>query len=566
MTTPASMPSDPIKTASRVLVIGLDGATWTLLDPLMKSGRLPALSSLVSSGARGILESTIPPVTASAWSSFYTGRTPGHHGVFDFRKRMGKESTDRAWVNHGDISGPTIWDIASAQDKTSGLVNLPLTFPPVKVNGYMIGGMPVPPSKDEIGLPAGLIDEISRETGDYISDVDLLRGESPDVTDPEKCFEFVDQVGAAVEARGRAMKYLMEKYPTDLTFCVLVTPDRLSHLFWQVMVPREGAPPLTDWEKSLQDKMFDVLSKMDKVAGEIAGRMSDDDLVVVMSDHGFGHLEELLKLNVLLKKLGYLKFKPEVEGGLKRKVGRLLPESIKKPLRAVLGMNHPKHAGNGGEKKPFDPYSLIEWTETQAYSGGSVEQGVFLNVNEREPHGTVQMGGEYHRMRDSLIDDLSKAVHPSDGKPYFDWVEPRENIYSGEYLENAPDIIYQLRSYTTVIGEDAEPPLIGPWSQPRAGYHRREGVLILNGPMIKPGTELNKTGIENVAPTILNCWGLASDVEMDGKLINEALTAEFLENVPERRESFEEATGKFDPCDQSDAETEDLLKGLGYLN
>lgn len=554
------------KPATRVLIIGLDGASWDLLNPLMKSGDLPNLERLANSGAKGVLESTIPPVTASAWSSLYTGRTPGHHGVFDFRRRMRSESTDRAWVTSGSIGGPKLWEIANAQGKTVGLVNLPLTFPPVKVDGYMIGGMPVPATRDEIGYPRGLVDEIIRETGDYISDVDLLRGESPDVKDKEKCLEFVNQVGRATEVRARAIRYLMEKYPTDLTFFVMVAPDRLSHLFWQVLNPSKGDTDLADWEYDLKTKMVGVLRKVDEVVGEMTGKMSDEDLIVLMSDHGFGPLNEILKLNKLLSELGYLKFRPEVEHGLKKKIGRVLPEAVKKPLRAILGLDGIKGAKGSDSGKRFDPYSLISWRFTQAYSGGGVEQGIFLNVAGREPYGTVQFGAEYYQVREKLIAELRNLKHPDDNKPLFDWVEPRERIYSGEYLENAPDIMYGLRGYTMVIGEDAEPPMIGPWSQPRAGFHRREGILILRGPMIRSGASLAKTGIEDVVPTVLRCWGLKLDKGMDGDVIDEAIDTGFLLSVPLVKDSFEGQVKQEGPSCEDSQEMEDLLKGLGYLN
>jgi predicted AlkP superfamily phosphohydrolase/phosphomutase len=560
------MASSNLKPASRVLIIGLDGATWDLLEPLIKSGHLPNLEGLINSGTKGILESTIPPVTASAWSSFYTGRTPGHHGVYDFRRRMSSDSTDREWVTSGSIGGPKLWEIVNAQGKKVGLVNLPLTFPPVKVDGYMIGGMPVPPARDEIGYPKGLVDEIIRETGEYISDVDLLRGVSPDVKDPVKCGEFVEQVSRATEVGGKAVKYLMGKYPTDLTFFVLVAPDRLSHLFWQVLVPSKSDSGLDKWELELKTKMLGVLRKVDEVVGDIAGSMTDEDLIVVMSDHGFGPLKEILKLNKLLSEIGFLKFRPEVEGGLKKRIGRALPESVKKPLRAMFGMNGGKGAkGSGGESR-FDPYSLIDWKNTRAYSGGGVEQGIFLNIAGREPYGTVQLGAEYYQVREKLISELKKINHPGDSKPLFDWVEPRENIYSGEYLENAPDIMYGLRGYTMVIGEDAEPPMVGPWSQPRAGFHRREGILVLKGPMIGKGITLTKKGIENIAPTILRCWGLKLDKGMDGQVIDEAVDEGFLLQNPEQRESFEVHRKQAGPSCEDSQEMEDLLKGLGYLN
>ncbi len=548
-----------------MLLIGLDGATWTLLDPLISAGKLPGLSQLVNTGARGVLKSTIPPVTASAWSSLYTGRSPGRHGVFDFRRRMGPETTKRSWITSTGIGGMKFWEIAAAQGKTAGLVNLPLTFPPSPVNGYVIAGMPVPPARDDIGLPKGLIDEVIRETGEYVSDVDLLRGESPDVNDPEMCFKFVDQTEHALKVRGRALEYLMSVHPTDLTACVFVTPDRLSHLFWKVLVPEPSDPPLQKWEQELQGRMIEALRAMDSMVGEIIGRMSPDDLVVVISDHGFGPLNEILKLNRLLGNIGYLSFKPEVEGGLRRRVGRVLPESVKAPLRAVFGWGKNRMEG---DRKEFDPYSLLDWPNTRAYSGGSVEQGVFLNVNGREPYGTVEMGAEYHRVREDLLSELRKAKHPEDGTSLFDWVEPREKVYSGEQLELAPDIMFSLRGYRAVVGEDAEPPTMGPWSQPRAGFHRREGIYIMNGPMIQARATLEESRIEDIAPTILACWGLAADTGMDGKPIEDAVKPEFLEANPQKKQNFggpdvDKGAGV---CDEDADEMEDLLKGLGYLN
>jgi predicted AlkP superfamily phosphohydrolase/phosphomutase len=178
------------------------------------------------------------------------------------------------------------------------------------------------------------------------------------------------------------------------------------------------------------------------------------------------------------------------------------------------------------------------------------------------------LGAEYHDLREKIIADLRKATYPVDGKPLFDWVEPRENVYSGEYMDSAPDIMFSLRGYRAVVGEDAELPLMGPWSQPRAGYHRREGILVLNGPMIQAGGILRNARIEDVAPTILTCCGLAFDEDMDGDVLNDALRPGFLEAVPPRRERFAESRSVAGAkvCREDSEEMEDLLKGLGYLN
>ncbi|HDS30804.1 MAG TPA: hypothetical protein ENN67_07145, partial [Firmicutes bacterium] len=419
--------------------------------------------------------------------------------------------------------------------------------------------------RPDIAFPGTLVDEIIRETGDYISDIDLLRGESPDVSDPDTCFGFVEQVQAALETRIGALKCLMEKHPTDFTAVVLETPDRLCHLFYKILVIDENYPKPEKWELELRDRMIGVLGRMDELIGEIVSGISDDDLLVIMSDHGFGPLDEILKMNRFLHELGFLQFKPEVDGSIRRKLGRALPESVKAPLRLIF--SRPGKLGEGAHRD-FNPYALIEWSKTKAYSGGSTEQGIFINVERRDPHGIVMMGAEYHSVRENLIDALRKSKHPVTGEQLFDWVEPRENIYSGEYLENAPDIMFELMGYKAVVGEDAEPPLIGPWSQPRAGYHRRDGILIMKGPMVQSSVKIENARIEDIAPTILACWGLKSDESMNGAVLNDAIKPEFIEAHPPAKDNFDELADKSGErvCREDSEEMEDLLKGLGYLN
>jgi predicted AlkP superfamily phosphohydrolase/phosphomutase len=178
----------------------------------------------------------------------------------------------------------------------------------------------------------------------------------------------------------------------------------------------------------------------------------------------------------------------------------------------------------------------------------------------------VQLGGEYHRVRDELIDTLRKAKNPDDGTLLFDWVEPRENIFSGECIDLAPDIVYSLRGYRAVVGEDAEAPTWGPWSQPRAGYHRREGVLIARGPMIKENALINGARIQDIAPTVLACWGLESDEAMDGAVLTDLLKPGFVDANPPRKGNYSTEVCSVTVGDDDSADMEDLMKGLGYLN
>ena len=117
----------------RVLVIGLDGATWDVLERWIADGSLPHLAQLRKDGCWGELSSTIPPISAAAWSSFMTGKRPGKHGVFHFMDLFGnddiKDSKTKI-VNARNLKSPTLWDILGHHGCQVALVNLPMTYPP----------------------------------------------------------------------------------------------------------------------------------------------------------------------------------------------------------------------------------------------------------------------------------------------------------------------------------------------------------------------------------------------------------------------------------------------------
>ena len=112
-----------------VLLIGLDGATFDIVDPLITAGDMPALGSLVASGVRATLRSTVPALTPPAWTSLVTGRGPGAHGIFDFFRKDDEASPLFRFLTSQDVACPTMWSLASDQGLRSTVLNFPLTFP-----------------------------------------------------------------------------------------------------------------------------------------------------------------------------------------------------------------------------------------------------------------------------------------------------------------------------------------------------------------------------------------------------------------------------------------------------
>ena len=161
------------------MIIGLDGATWTVIDPWIKDGTLPHLARLRQEGSWGNLRSTIPPITAAAWSTFMTGKRPGKHGVFHFIKLFDDDGSTAngqpELVSGRSIKSSTLWDILGHQERRAVLVNIPLTYPPRAVNGVMITGLLTPSSAKVFTYPL----ELSQQISDYKIDLDRFIDKKP---------------------------------------------------------------------------------------------------------------------------------------------------------------------------------------------------------------------------------------------------------------------------------------------------------------------------------------------------------------------------------------------------
>ena len=135
----------------RLLLLGIDGGTWAVIDPLIRRGEMPHLAALVAQGTRATLRSTLPPQSAPAWVSLVTGQNPGRHGIFDFWARdLSKYEDGSAPLNRSTLfAGHTVWDFIGGAGLRVGVVSVPVTYPAWPVNGFLISGTPLAPGMDE---------------------------------------------------------------------------------------------------------------------------------------------------------------------------------------------------------------------------------------------------------------------------------------------------------------------------------------------------------------------------------------------------------------------------------
>ncbi len=131
------------RTLDRLVILGLDGATWDVLDPMIRRGLMPNLDALLARSASGTLRSVVPPVTTAAWTSMMTGCNPSRHGVFDHRYY--DVAAGQMKVSHsGRVRVPTLWHLLSQEGRSVAVLNLPGMYPPPPVRGVVVSGMDAP--------------------------------------------------------------------------------------------------------------------------------------------------------------------------------------------------------------------------------------------------------------------------------------------------------------------------------------------------------------------------------------------------------------------------------------
>lgn len=123
----------------KLVVVGLDAATRSVVDPMIAAGELPRLARLYAAGSHGTLRSTTHPLTPHAWTTMVTGVNVGRHGIWDFTER--DSSGHRLRVVNGSFrSAPAIWDRLTAAGRRCGLVNIPFTWPAPELDGFVVAG------------------------------------------------------------------------------------------------------------------------------------------------------------------------------------------------------------------------------------------------------------------------------------------------------------------------------------------------------------------------------------------------------------------------------------------
>ncbi|MCP4361668.1 MAG: sulfatase-like hydrolase/transferase [Chloroflexi bacterium] len=521
------------KKRPRVLIIGLDGATFDLIRPWVAQGHLPTFKRLMAEGTWGELNVELPPGTVPNWPSFATGKNPGKHGLIWWVKRD-PDTGDFAVVSSADLRGQTMWDIAAQHGLQVGVVNVPVTYPPLPVNGFLISGLLTPPTTQNFTYPEDLHEELQANVGQYrVFPQEMYRSGNEAA--------YLDDLHHTLETRFQATSYLLQNKPWDLFAVVFGATDWVMHAFWKYHDPTH---PYHDPEAAKQygNAIRSIYEHIDKALAELLELVDENTSVIIMSDHGAGPGIAKSMLNNWLLDIGLLKLKQTPKSRIKHLLFRLgfTPENAY-PLVSRLGLLNvkvkrridPRRKGKTSPvRRVFLSYNDVDWSRTKAYTFGGMGQ-IHINVKGRNRLGCVEPGVEYDELCDTIIKRVMEIKIPNSDQSFVKRAYRRDELYHGEHNDKMPDIVL-LPSDMGYLDSGMEFFSNHLFSQldANSGAHRTNGVFMLLGPHAQPAQELEGVSIRDIAPTVLHLLSLPVPDNMDGRVATQALKAEFLAERP----------------------------------
>ncbi|OGP84746.1 MAG: hypothetical protein A2Y95_03765 [Deltaproteobacteria bacterium RBG_13_65_10] len=532
---------------ARTLLLGLDSATFTVMDALVADGRLPFFTRCLSEGVRAELLSTPNPLTPPAWTTLMTGVGPGRHGIYDFmRFHERAEGPFGTLVTSNDVQSETIWTLASRQGRRVICLNFPAMFPVQPIEGFVVPGYVSARQLKTSVYPRDLYPRLKALPGfdpkEFSWSMDETRKAVEGVA-PEDCERWIHYLMGKDRGWFQIARMLMREEPWDLTAVLFDGVDRIQHLCWRYIDPTLAGSLSSDWERKMRRMAITYFEHLDAYLAELVALAGPQTRVFIASDHGAGSTTEIFYANAWLASKGYLTWR---EGTPPDRDDRLSAPHI------------------------FEFYKTIDWQQTKAYVRSSSANGIYIRTARPGIPGIPPE--TYPTFRAKLISELLDFRDPSTGETVVKRVMVREEAFPGAVMEEAPDITLFLR--------DGGHPSIMPcevFLKPRGeiiGMHRPEGIFLACGPGIRRGATLSTLQIADVAPTLLYSLGLPIPSDFEGKLIEGAFERTCLEAEPPRtgvattaptspNKSGEREDGM---TEEDEAKVLERLRHLGYLD
>lgn len=509
---------------AKVLVVGLDGASWNLIEPWISSDLLPNLKKLINHGTSGYLESTIPISTYPAWKCYSTGKNPGKLGAyfwfeFDLVKKKLK------MTNSKSFKALEIWDYLGLKGFKSLIVNMPTTYPPKPIKGIMISGFNAL-DHQEYTYPSELKKELLEKFNYKLNPSGTLRIEpgAPEVSIERD--NIIEEIFQIINTNFDVVNYLIKKNNFDFIHLTIFYIDHLQHYLWKYL----------NTNHKYSNVLLEAWKLIDRKLGNIITNLNDSgpSHIIIMSDHGFDRLKGIFQFNKWLQKQDFLKMKRyNIDITLFFDIFRLNQKKALKIYNNRLAKNLIKLVPSNilqkiwfslkksGKSASFPNFiNKIDWNKTKTIMIG---EGIVLisNIIKKDKD-------EYDKFRDMLINKIKLIKDPKNGHKIVKEVFKGEDIYLNAKNEKIPDILIIPENGYALHLDLSDKSYISDeelWIYDnKDGFcadHTLYGIFIANGPSIKSNHRTSNAKIYDLAPTILHIFGLPIPNDMDGRVLTE---------------------------------------------
>lgn len=474
---------------NKTIIIGIDGAHYELIDPWIEQGDLPNIAKIKRNGAWADMESVLPPVTSPNWKCFSTGKNPGKLGIFwweniDWKNKKIYYPVIRKFEN-GEI-----WDYINEAGRKIGVIGMPLTYPPKRVNGFLISGGPDAGDRN-FTYPPKLEEEIKKGWKSH------RPHQMIDVYREKGC----NKINETIELHFKMADILGQRYEVDFSVVVIYPVQVLHHLLWECVETR---------------KAWAVIDK------HIGAFMEQGYNLIIMSDHGSNKIESTFNINAWLNKEGYLSLTSVPRSFLFLHNLRISQRSLvllasKLKMLGILKRVVPKNlfqslpvgSEDTGRKSKTNE---IDWETSKAVASG---HGLIYLNPENEDNEVLKK--EIKQKLEALVDPVSK-------RKIIEKVYYKEEIYHGKYLAEAPDLIIDQAKGVHIPGGIGQEVFGSP--QRWQAENKKFGLFMAYGPDIKPANKINDVSILDLAPTTLHLTGIDVPDDMDGRVLKEIFKEE----------------------------------------
>ncbi len=484
----------------RFLILGLDGGTFDLLDPLMDAGDLPFLKSMARSGVRAPLMSVYPAKTIPAWYSLATGQDPGQLGIYGFTEPSGGPGQSKLVQTFRPAEA--MWDYLSRLGVKVGVLNFPLraAYP---LHGFFVPGMF---SEHPSTYPADLGAELD---GDLAT---ALPPELPVHRESDRA-EWLATATSNVRRRARSSAALIARHRPDFLFGLFRETDRVEHQYWSEL--HRPVDEIPEDLRAFWRAVDAACAEVDRAFRAAGGPA----VTLVVSDHGHGEIQSDFFTNRWLAEEGLLVFREGGDVGGRNLLARMilwtqrrgLGRLLARPVADLLRKGQAEGLGQllSGAASFEEMAERIDWRRTVAYSY-PVPEGIYLN--RRNPAVTpateAEIVGRIRARLESYPEAQIEVFDPA-------------HLYAGRNFRRAPALLIRVDGMRTEPRMDFSYPHPLIRDRPQffygCGNHRMNGILIGAGDGVTPGPDDGPLSLLDIAPTVLEGMGAAVSPAMRGR-------------------------------------------------